>query len=267
MKILKKYGIFILSFISLVVIVCSSMTNAKYYTQIIEQVWKTNFTYYGVVNPGDVKYRYTIDAQSADNPSAMFDGNIELNHKEANWANNLKNRWTNWSDSGTNKGEDARILISFVRPVYITTLRLYYFVDNNGTDIPRDITLKYTEHPTSNSITVIEDKSLEELTNSFSKASTASSIFRSTGGTPVYSVNGVDTAFTGQDFYATPPNTTIYFNDEKSRVCLSSFEIYMQAGSNWYVGLTEMAFDWIFADYDPNTEKLVECSSTWYGRM
>ena len=67
--------------------------------------------------------------------------------------------------------------------------------------------------------------------------------------------------------YATPPNTTIYFNDEKSRVCLSSFEIYMQAGSNWYVGLTEMAFDWIFADYDSNTEKLVDCSSTWYGRM
>ena len=41
----------------------------------------------------------------------------------------------------------------------------------------------------------------------------------------------------------------------------------MQAGSNWYVGLTEMAFDWIFADYDSNTEKLVDCSSTWYGRM
>ena len=268
MKLFKKLCTYLLCLTSISAIILTSYTSAKYYSENVEQVWKTNFTFYGEVNPGDLKFRYTIDAQSADNPPSMFDGNIELNHDEANYTNNsLKNRWTNWSSSGTNKGEDARLIIGFVRPVYVTAIRLYYFVDNGGTDIPRDITLKYTEYPSSNFITVIEDKGLEELNNSFSKASTKSSIFRSSADTPTYSVNGVDTTFTGNSSYATPPNTIIYFKDDKSQVCLTSFEISMQAGDNWYIGLTEMAIDWIFADYDPNTEKLADCSSTWYGKI
>lgn len=269
MKLFKKLCTYLLCLTSISAIILTSYTSAKYYSENVEQVWKTNFTFYGEVNPGNVKFRYTIDAQSADNPPSMFDGNIELNHEEAKWDNSLKNRWTNWSSSGTNKGEDARLVIGFVRPVYVTAVRLYYFVDNGGTDIPRDITLKYTEYPSSAFITVIEDKGLEELNNSFSKASTKSSIFRTTSDTPTYSVNGVDTTFTGNSRYATPPNTIIYFKDNKSQVCLTSFEISMQAGEGWYIGLTEMAIDWIFADYDYSTNPsgLADNSSPWYDKL
>ena len=63
-----------------------------------------------------------------------------------------------------------------------------------------------------------------------------------------------------------PPYTTIYFDGGK-QVCLTSFEIHMQAGVNWYIGLTEFAIDWIFADYFTNGGNLVDCCSYWYGKF
>ena len=254
-----------LCLISIALVAINSITNAKYYTSIITQVWKTNFTYYGVVNPGDVKFRYTIDAQSADNPSSMFDGNVALNHKEASAANDTKNRWTNWSSSGTNKGEDARVLITFVKPVYVSVIRLYHFLDNAGCDLPRDISLVYTSN-TGESITVLNDEPLENLERSFEKANSRDSIFRTGDSNPIYNVNGVDKNYTSLEYYDEAPYTTIYF-DEGKQVCLTSFEIHMQAGAGWYIGLTELAIDWIFADYFTNGGVLSECCSYWYGKF
>ena len=275
----KRLFVACLCLISIGLVVINTFTNAKYYTTIVTQVWKTNFTYYGVVNPGDVKFRYTIDAQSADNPPSMFDGNEILNHNEADAANNTKNRWTNWSSSGTNKGEDARIIISFVKPVYMKAIRLYYFLDNAGCDIPRDLTVSYVASETGKSINVINDKSLTELDNSFDVASSSgrTSIFRDqsggvNSGGPLYydkatqkDVSYVQTNSSGGYVNMEPPYTTVYFKSDKSQVCLTSLELHMQAGENWYIGLTEFAMDWIYADYDPNTDVLEDNSSPWYG--
>ena len=41
----------------------------------------------------------------------------------------------------------------------------------------------------------------------------------------------------------------------------------MQAGVGWYIGLTECAIDWIFADYFTNGGNLVDCCSYWYGKF
>ena len=41
----------------------------------------------------------------------------------------------------------------------------------------------------------------------------------------------------------------------------------MQAGDNWYIGLTEMAIDWIFTDYDPATGDLSADASPWYNNI
>ena len=264
-------------------IILSSKTNAKYYSTIVEQVWKTNFTYYGVVNPGDVKFRYTIDAQSADNPPSMFDGKPTLNHNEWNASTSDKNRWTNWSDSGTNKGEDARIVIGFIKPVYVTAIRLYYFVDNGGCDIPRDISLSYVSSETGKSIEVINDVSLNDLNNSFSVATNSgrTSIFRDinggvNSGAPIYydiktgtDINYTEEVYGGWTIHDEAPNTTIYFKEDKSPACITSFDISMQAGEGWYIGLTEMAVDWIFADYDYSTNPsgLAANSSPWYDKL
>ena len=277
---LKNLLLSFVCFCSIGIVALNSITNAKYYTTIVTQVWKTNFTYYGVVNPGDVQFRYTIDAQSADNPPSMFDGNEILTHNEADYENSKKNRWTNWSSSGTNKGEDASIIVSFVKPVYLTTIRLYYFLDNSGCDLPRDISLKYTSSDTSNSTTVLNDKPLEDLNNSFDVATSSgrTSIFRSqSGGTnsgaPLYydiatqrDINYVQTNSSGY-VNLEPPYTNIYFNDSHTQVCITSLEISMQAGEGWYIGLTELAMDWIFADCDPNGSDVASNSSPWYGRL
>lgn len=275
MKVLRKLCLPVICFISLVCVLLSSKTNAKYYSEVITQVWKTNFTLYGEVNPDNVKFRYTIDAQSADNPPSMFDGNDKLNYNDSKYENDLKNRWTNWSDSGTNKGEDARIVIGFVKPVYVTAIRLYYFVDSNGCDIPRDLSLSYVDANTKQTVSVINDVSLENLNNSFTAATDRTSIFRTQGSglAPRYYDKATGANYDciqmsgGTYIQIVPPYTTIHFKDDKSQVAIDSFEISMQAGDDWYIGLTEMAIDWIFTDCDPATGDLSADASPWYNNI
>ena len=277
---IKKFtSCLLLTLISFVLML--SYSNAKYYSKTIAQIWETNFAAFNVVDPGSEKLYFSIGGQSSDNENSIFDNKAILNYNSTN------DRWTNWLGSGTNKGEKVTIAITFVSPVTISTMRIYYFVDHQGCDLPRAIDLSYVDYYTQETIVVHNGDSIENIDKNFEPTTdyvytTAidpwDTVFREkpSSGTPLFPVYYMDSNGDGtqenvdvtKSSSNDAPYSQVYFdrdsNGNVNRVTTNQLTLVMHTASDWYMGLTELAIDWTFI-YDEFKEQLGD--SYWYGRI
>ena len=258
-----------------------SYSNAKYYSETVMQIWETNFADFNVVDPGSEKLYFSIGGQSSDNENSIFDDNAILNYGSTN------DRWTNWLKSGANKGEKVTIVISFVSPVTISTMRLHYFVDHQGCDLPRALDVSYVDYYTKETVVVHNGTSLENIDKNFEAATDdpntsdivdpRDSIFRTYSGAsskfPVYLMDhDKDGVATNVDVtkssYYDAPYSQVYFNKDSNgninRVTTEQMTLVMHTATDWYMGLTELAIDWQFI-YSEFQEQLGD--SYWYGKI
>ena len=262
-------------------VLLNTFTNAKYYNNIITQILETNFAAFNVVDPGNEKFYYSIGGQSSDNEASMFDGDATLIF-DGNNATSY--RWTNWLESGANKGEQVTIVISFVSPVTISTMRLYYFVDHVGCDLPLAVSLSYIDYDTNKNVELYSNAGLESVDKNIDVATDdpstpqvdpRDSIFRQQLGNnclhPVYYMDKdgdgtkENTRVTASSNYASP-YSILYFNKDSegnvNRVRTQQLTLIMHTAPDWYMGFTEIAMDWSFIN-EQHREKLGD--SPWYG--
>ena len=255
-------------------IMMSAYTNAKYYSKNVSQIWETNFAKFNVVDPGSEKLYYSIAGQSSDNEQSMFDNDSRLVFGDT------QHRWTNWMSTGENKGEDVTLALTYVSPVTISKMRIYYFVDHQGCDLPLSMDVSYVDFYSQEVVKVYENTSLNDVDKNFEAATDRTSIFREFKGTssdmPRYymdynldgvkeNTNVVDVSDNANYDY---PYSLVCFdkdaNGNVNRITTQKITIVLHTAPDWYMGLTEIAIDWRFI-YDEFDAQLG--SSYWYGKL
>ena len=234
------------------IITMSSYSLSKYYSSTSKIVWKTQFTSFTNVETKDVNT--FIVGKSSDNENSLSDGDANFSTTEG--GGSTSKRWTNWYSDNQARGKEAEIHLIFAKTVNISIMRLYHFVDYDGVDMPKSVAVSYID--ANGETKQIVSSSLENMTRNFDVASDRTSIYRtySTSNiSPKYNIEGQDYEFLyGNTVKA--PYTEVDFNET---ITTNTIIIKLQANDNWYLGLIEIAMDWIFED---GTKQ-----SSWYGKL
>lgn len=238
MKIFKRICYLLMCLSSLFCIVLTTPTLSKFVFNQSGVFWRTNFAKFTNVTEDVV---LGITGQSADTPSSLFDNKATFILNDS-----TLNRWTNWSETGANRGETVGLHMTFGGMVTLSKVRLYHFVDHRGCDLPISIQVNY-ENEDGQIVTIINSK-IEDLERNFDVADTTygrNSLLRDyNNGNPLIPAYKVD----GTEYYYESGKTvaTIYTNCYFDEIETNNINIILQCNTNWYIGLLELAMDWSY---------------------
>jgi len=85
---------------------------------------------------GDVKIQGSVEGNTSDTPSALFNGSTSF-------SDSVTERWTNWSNSSEDRGKPTTWNLYFTDQIEFDEVRIHHFCDHNGCFIPKEVEITY----------------------------------------------------------------------------------------------------------------------------